>query len=153
MRLIVKPIHERLIVVSNRQSSWQAAPVAVQRLDKLAIKIPWAQTSGICSTCLASISNMHVTALAAAAATAILAGGGGGRQSDEPPEVGTCHRGEVKRIEAYGVFVALQGYRKYGLVHASQVRCSVHIAVCVITNRRLHFATSPVVEPVTGSVG
>jgi predicted RNA-binding protein with RPS1 domain len=27
----------------------------------------------------------------------------------------------VKRIEAYGVFVALQGYRKYGLVHASQV--------------------------------
>lgn len=27
----------------------------------------------------------------------------------------------MKRIEAYGVFVALQGYRKYGLVHASQV--------------------------------
>ena len=49
-------------------------------------------------------------------------GGGGGRLSDAPPEVGTIHRGEVKRIEAYGVFVALQGFRKYGLVHASQVR-------------------------------
>lgn len=48
-------------------------------------------------------------------------GGGGGRLSDDPPAVGSLHRGEVKRIEAYGVFVALQGYRKYGLVHASQV--------------------------------
>ncbi|WIA16485.1 hypothetical protein OEZ85_013166 [Tetradesmus obliquus] len=56
-----------------------------------------------------------------AAAAAAAKGGGGGRQYDEPPEVGTCHRGEVKRIEAYGVFVALQGFRKYGLVHASQV--------------------------------
>ena len=27
----------------------------------------------------------------------------------------------MKRIEAYGVFVALEGYRKHGLVHASQV--------------------------------
>eukprot|EP00878_Enallax_costatus_P033584 GHUV01037115.1.p1 GENE.GHUV01037115.1~~GHUV01037115.1.p1 ORF type:complete len:502 (+),score=73.29 GHUV01037115.1:180-1685(+) len=45
------------------------------------------------------------------------------RLSDEPPEVGTCHCAEVKRIEAYGVFVALQGYRRYGLVHASQVCC------------------------------
>ncbi|WIA36670.1 hypothetical protein OEZ86_007953 [Tetradesmus obliquus] len=56
-----------------------------------------------------------------AAAAAAAKGGGGGRQSDDPPEVGTCHQGEVKRIEAYGVFVALQGFRKYGLVHASQV--------------------------------
>ncbi|KAF6261416.1 hypothetical protein COO60DRAFT_1636853 [Scenedesmus sp. NREL 46B-D3] len=56
-----------------------------------------------------------------AAAAAAAKGGGGGRQSDEPPEVGSCLRGEVKRIEAYGVFVALQGFRKYGLVHASQV--------------------------------
>lgn len=58
--------------------------------------------------------------------------GGGGRLSDEPPEVGSIHRGEVKRIEAYGVFVALQGFRKYGLVHASQVRahrCRAHEAV------------------------
>lgn len=48
--------------------------------------------------------------------------GGHERLSDDPPEVGTCHRGEVKRIEAYGVFVAIQGFRRYGLVHASQVR-------------------------------
>eukprot|EP00775_Hariotina_reticulata_P012440 gene12440-12577_t len=54
-------------------------------------------------------------------AAALAKGGGGGRLSDEPPEVGSIHRGEVKRVEAYGVFVALQGYRKYGLVHASQV--------------------------------
>jgi polyribonucleotide nucleotidyltransferase len=72
---------------------------------------------------------------AAAAAAAIpFSGGGGGRQSDDPPEVGTCHRGEVKRIEAYGVFVALQGYRKYGLVHASQVRTPLwlHLAATVV---------------------
>jgi polyribonucleotide nucleotidyltransferase len=60
------------------------------------------------------------------------AGGGGGRQSDEPPEVGSCHRGEVKRIEAYGVFVALQGYRKYGLVHASQVRAAGTLATRLV---------------------
>lgn len=47
--------------------------------------------------------------------------GGRERLSDGAPDVGSCHRAEVKRIEAYGVFVALQGYRKYGLVHASQV--------------------------------
>jgi hypothetical protein len=55
-------------------------------------------------------------------------GGGGGRQSDEPPEVGTIHKGGVKRIEAYGVFVALPGFRKYGLVHASQV--GVYVTRC-----------------------
>jgi predicted RNA-binding protein with RPS1 domain len=38
--------------------------------------------------------------------------------------VGSIHRGEVKRIEAYGVFVALPGFRKFGLVHASQVRAA-----------------------------
>jgi hypothetical protein len=57
----------------------------------------------------------------APAALVFCAGGGGGRLSDEPPEVGSIHKGEVKRIEAYGVFVALPGFRKYGLVHASQV--------------------------------
>jgi len=30
-------------------------------------------------------------------------------------------RGVVKRIEAYGVFVGLDGFRRQGLVHASQV--------------------------------
>jgi hypothetical protein len=64
--------------------------------------------------------------------------GGGGRLSDEPPEVGSLHRGEVKRVEAYGVFVALQGYRKYGLVHASQVshqkqwRCAAWQGTCLV---------------------
>ncbi|GIL65986.1 hypothetical protein Vafri_19629 [Volvox africanus] len=52
------------------------------------------------------------------------AGGGrgrGGPETDEPPEVGSVHRAVVKRIEAYGVFVALEGYRRHGLVHTSQV--------------------------------
>lgn len=48
-------------------------------------------------------------------------GGGGGPMIDEPPEAGSIHRAAVKRIEAYGVFVALEGYRKHGLVHSSQV--------------------------------
>uniref|UniRef100_A0A7S3VHF1 S1 motif domain-containing protein n=2 Tax=Dunaliella tertiolecta TaxID=3047 RepID=A0A7S3VHF1_DUNTE len=46
---------------------------------------------------------------------------GGGPVTDEPPEEGTVHKAVVKRIEPYGVFVQLQGYRKYGLVHSSQV--------------------------------
>mmetsp|Transcript_26220 Transcript_26220/g.77861 ORF Transcript_26220/g.77861 Transcript_26220/m.77861 type:complete len:587 (-) Transcript_26220:1722-3482(-) len=54
------------------------------------------------------------------------AGGGGGGaggfgRSDAPPEENTVHRGVVKRIEAYGVFVELEGFRKHGLVHSSQV--------------------------------
>ncbi len=49
-------------------------------------------------------------------------GGGGGPLSDQPPEEGAVVRGVVKRIEAYGVFVGLEGYRRQGLVHASQVR-------------------------------
>lgn len=50
------------------------------------------------------------------------AGGGGGPSSDEPPEEGSVHRGVVKRIEHYGVFVSLDGFRRQGLVHASQAR-------------------------------
>lgn len=45
----------------------------------------------------------------------------GGPETDEPPEVGSVHRATVKRIEAYGVFVALEGFRRHGLVHTSQV--------------------------------
>lgn len=40
---------------------------------------------------------------------------------DEPPPEGTIHKATVKRIEAYGVFVQLDGFRKHGLVHSSQV--------------------------------
>ncbi|KAF5840637.1 hypothetical protein DUNSADRAFT_16010 [Dunaliella salina] len=47
--------------------------------------------------------------------------GGSGPLTDEPPEEGTVHQAVVKRIEPYGVFVQLHGYRKYGLVHSSQV--------------------------------
>ncbi|PNH10420.1 hypothetical protein TSOC_002850, partial [Tetrabaena socialis] len=47
--------------------------------------------------------------------------GGAGPETDEPPEVGSIHRATVKRIEAYGVFVALEGFRRHGLVHTSQV--------------------------------
>jgi predicted RNA-binding protein with RPS1 domain len=47
--------------------------------------------------------------------------GGGGPQSDLPPELGMVLPGTVKRIEPYGVFVAMDGYRKFGLVHSSQV--------------------------------
>eukprot|EP00877_Chromochloris_zofingiensis_P006031 jgi/Chrzof1/1681/Cz10g17030.t1 len=49
------------------------------------------------------------------------AGGPSGPLSDELPEVNSVHKGIVKRIEPYGVFVQLEGYRKFGLVHASQV--------------------------------
>ncbi len=52
---------------------------------------------------------------------ALPAGGGQAIESDEPPEVGSVLRGTVKRIEAYGVFVALEGHRRHGLVHTSQV--------------------------------
>lgn len=53
------------------------------------------------------------------------AGGGGldsGPQSDKPPEVGSVHDAVVERIQPYGVFVRLAGFRKFGLVHSRQVR-------------------------------
>lgn len=60
--------------------------------------------------------------LAAAAAAGGRAGsGGGGRGSDEPPELHSIHRAVIKRIEAYGMFVELAGYRRHGLVHSMQV--------------------------------
>ena len=49
-------------------------------------------------------------------------GGGGGPQSDEPPKVGSIHDAVVERIQPYGVFVRLAGFRKFGLVHSRQVR-------------------------------
>lgn len=44
-----------------------------------------------------------------------------GPLSDDPPEEGTIHQAVVKRIEPYGVFVQLQGYRRFCLVHFTQV--------------------------------
>jgi predicted RNA-binding protein with RPS1 domain len=46
-------------------------------------------------------------------------GGQGG--SEEAPELNSIHRATVSGIRAFGVFVALAGYRKHGLVHSSQV--------------------------------
>jgi len=50
-----------------------------------------------------------------------------GPESDEPPEVGTIHAATVERVAPFGIFVRLPGFRKWGLVHTSQV--SDHLAV------------------------
>lgn len=83
------------------------------------------QTQGLSKRALLHLLFPWLLLLGRLCATPMRAGGGGGRLSDEPPELNSIHRGEVKRIEAYGVFVALQGFRKYGLVHASQVRARI----------------------------
>lgn len=49
-------------------------------------------------------------------------GQGGAPQSDLPPELDSVHRGTVQSIRPFGVFVQLEGFRKYALVHSSQVR-------------------------------
>lgn len=36
--------------------------------------------------------------------------------------MGSVHRATVARVQPYGLFVRLEGYRKNGLVHAFQVR-------------------------------
>ena len=48
-------------------------------------------------------------------------GGRGGRQSDEPPELYSIHTAAIQSVRPFGVFVQLEGYRKYGLVHFSQI--------------------------------
>eukprot|EP00898_Chlorokybus_atmophyticus_P003743 jgi/Chlat1/436/Chrsp103S01017 len=52
-------------------------------------------------------------------------GGGGGRgrqHADEaPPPVGSIHRARVVSVRPFGVFVQMEGFRKHGLVHISQV--------------------------------
>ncbi|KAL4425307.1 hypothetical protein ABPG75_009323 [Micractinium tetrahymenae] len=48
-------------------------------------------------------------------------GGPGGRDSDQPPELHSIHHGAVQQVRPFGVFVKLDGYRKYGLVHFSQI--------------------------------
>jgi len=45
-----------------------------------------------------------------------------GRGEDEPPpELHSVHKGKVVSIKEYGVFVELEGRRRHGLVHISQV--------------------------------
>lgn len=52
-------------------------------------------------------------------------GGGGGGSSqqagEEIPELFSIHKGAVAKIEAYGCFVSIQGFRKQGLVHVSHL--------------------------------
>ena len=40
--------------------------------------------------------------------------------SSEPPEQFSIHKGKIMKVEAFGAFVAMEGYRKHGLVHISQ---------------------------------
>jgi predicted RNA-binding protein with RPS1 domain len=47
--------------------------------------------------------------------------GGSSRLSDTPPELYSIHRATVKTVRHFGVFVQLEGYHKYGLVHISQI--------------------------------
>jgi len=48
-------------------------------------------------------------------------GGGPGGLSEEPPPLGAVLRGRVADVKPYGLFVSLDGYRRNGLVHSSQV--------------------------------
>jgi hypothetical protein len=48
--------------------------------------------------------------------------GGAPQQLQEgAPEPGSVHRATVRNVRPFGVFVELQGYRRHGLVHNSQV--------------------------------
>ena len=47
---------------------------------------------------------------------------GGPPLSDEPPSVGSIHRGVVQTIKPFGVFVAIEGFRKHVLIHHTQVK-------------------------------
>ena len=46
-------------------------------------------------------------------------GGGGGGEA--LPELYTIHRGEIAKLESFGAFCKLQGFRKQGLLHVSQI--------------------------------
>lgn len=39
----------------------------------------------------------------------------------EPPQPGSIHRGTVRNIRPFGAFVELEGFRRHGLVHNSQI--------------------------------
>jgi hypothetical protein len=56
-------------------------------------------------------------------------GGGAGSRapplSDDPPAVGSIHRGTVASIRPFGVFVALESFRRHMLVPHNQVRVRV----------------------------
>ncbi len=39
----------------------------------------------------------------------------------DPPQPGSIHRATVRNIRPFGVFVEMEGYRRHGLVHNSQI--------------------------------
>ena len=41
--------------------------------------------------------------------------------ASEPPQLGSMHRGTVRNIRPFGAFVELEGFRRHGLVHNSQI--------------------------------
>ena len=42
-------------------------------------------------------------------------------EDEPPPELHSIHRGKVASIKDYGVFVEMEGRRRHGLVHISQI--------------------------------
>jgi hypothetical protein len=48
-----------------------------------------------------------------------------GLLSDDPPALGSIHRGVVHTVKPFGVFIRIEGYRKHVLVHHSQVSCAL----------------------------
>ncbi|BDA46039.1 probable nucleolar protein of 40 kDa [Coccomyxa sp. Obi] len=40
---------------------------------------------------------------------------------NDPPQPGSIHRATVRNIRPFGVFVEMEGYRRHGLVHNSQI--------------------------------
>lgn len=51
-----------------------------------------------------------------------------GPESDAPPEVGSIYAAVVERVQPFGIFVRLPGFRKWGLVHSSQVSDHLEIS-------------------------
>jgi len=43
------------------------------------------------------------------------------KQKEDAPKLYSIHQGQVSRIQPYGVFVRITGFRKQGLVHKSQM--------------------------------
>ena len=51
--------------------------------------------------------------------TRVSSGGGG---SAAAPELYSIHKGQVQKLESFGAFVSMQGFRKQGLLHISQAK-------------------------------
>jgi len=78
-------------------------------------------------------------------------GPGGGRNgrhqgSDAPPELYSIHEAIVQKVRPFGVFVEMKGYRKYGLVHISQISDHLTFSPNEGDNERIA-AISEVVAP------